>query len=68
MLPHQERVVTEFNDLADKLDKLVVFITTSPLFKGLNQEEQIRLTLQEHYMRQYALILQERIAAFKVSL
>jgi hypothetical protein len=63
MLPHQDRVVTEHSDLADKTEKLGRFIG-GELFNSLAQEEQVRLEKQYKYMRLYLEVLHERIAAF----
>lgn len=65
MSPHQERVVTEEAELTSKLTKLQDFITNSPVFKSLDQAERDRLDMQEHYMRKYQGVLQERIVAFR---
>lgn len=64
MQPHQERVVTEKNELDEKLDKLKSFIEVSPIFKALPSDEQKRLNLQFDAMAQYSSILGARIAAF----
>lgn len=64
MAPHQERVVTEKNELDEKLDKLLVFINSSPVFAGLDPAEKGRLWQQAGVMRWYSQILGDRIAAF----
>jgi len=64
MLPHQQRVVDEKTELDEKLQKLNVFILTSPLFAQLQDEEKERLQRQFSIMRDYTSVLGERIAAF----
>ena len=64
MAPHQERVVQEEIELADKLAKLDTFLLTE-LFASLDEREQVRLRLQRWFMAGYLDILQERIEAFE---
>jgi hypothetical protein len=64
MQPHQQRVVEEKKELDEKLDKLKAFIETSPIFKGLHQDERGRLNRQFDVMAEYSSILAQRIAAF----
>lgn len=64
MQPHEERVVTEQKDLADKLTKLREFITSSQIFKGLAIDEQARLKAQEFHMSMYWRVLGDRIGEF----
>lgn len=61
--PHQQRVVTEKEELAEKLAKLLAFFQT-PIFAGLSEAEQSRLRNQARFMDGYAAVLEERIAAF----
>lgn len=61
--PHQQRVVAERAELADRLTKLLAFFKTSN-FDGLDVSERIRLRLQAHHMGGYLDVLNERIAAF----
>ena len=61
--PHQQRVVDEHRDLAEKLNKLRAFFDT-PIFLGLAEAEQSRLRNQARFMDGYAAILEERIVAF----
>jgi len=63
MQPHQQRVVTEKDELAEKLTKLNAFIGGS-VFNGLPETERIRLARQGVVMKDYLDILNERIAAF----
>jgi hypothetical protein len=64
MQPHQQRVVDEKKELDEKLDKLKAFIETSPIFKGLHQDERGRLNRQFDVMAEYSSILAQRIAEF----
>jgi hypothetical protein len=57
-------VVTEKQELGEKLDKLKAFIEESPTFKKLPFEEQSRLNRQFDAMAIYSQILGERINAF----
>ena len=63
MQPHQQRVVTEKDELADKLTKLNAFIGTE-IYNSLPSDEKIRLARQACIMKDYLYILNERIAAF----
>lgn len=63
--PHQQRVVTERDELADKITKLTAFLVT-PTFARLADDEQNRLNIQLDAMRLYCVVLNERIAAFPV--
>lgn len=63
MAPHQQRVVDEMNELDEKLGKLASFLAT-PIFIGLQADEQKRLIRQHGVMLEYSAILSERIAAF----
>lgn len=58
--PHQLRVVAERNELQSRLEKLAAFISSSPNFRTVDEEEQIRLD----YMGNYLNVLNLRIAAF----
>lgn len=63
MLPHQERVATERDELVTKLVKLESFLL-SEMFTKLDPEEQTRLRRQCAIMQDYRDVLNERIAAF----
>lgn len=63
MKPHQERVVTEKNELDEKRGKLTAFIG-GETYRTLDQVEQSRLNRQLEAMTLYSNILGERIAAF----
>lgn len=62
--PHQQRVIDEANDLKEKADLLVNFISVNPIFKTLEESEQERLRKQAGLMFQYYEVLQERIENF----
>lgn len=65
MKPHEERVVTEQKELAEKLVKLRQFIEKgNPIFEGLPLDEQARLKTQEFHMSMYWRVLGDRICAF----
>lgn len=63
LLPHQQRVVDERDELDEKLLKLIAFFST-PTFAQLPAEEQDRLRMQVKFMDGYSTILQQRIEAF----
>jgi hypothetical protein len=63
MEAHQIRVVTENNELAEKLDKLQYFIL-SDKFDRLPQRQQKLLCRQNHIMNLYTDVLDERISLF----
>lgn len=66
MQPHQERVFTEKHELDEKIEKLRLFIwQPDTAFSTLDTEEQVRLRIQYHIMKQYSEILGQRIAAFE---
>ena len=64
LAPHQLRVVAERNELQSRLEKLAAFISSSPNFRTVDEEEQIRLLHQQDYMGNYLNVLNLRIAAF----
>jgi hypothetical protein len=64
LAPHQERVVNEHAELADKVTKLYKFITEGNTFPPLPAAERERLIRQYGLMKSYAAVLLERIAAF----
>ncbi len=66
MQPYQERVITEKQELDDKLTKLEAFLQ-SKIFPTLSPDEQGRLEDQATIMKQYSEILGKRIAAFGVT-
>lgn len=63
LAPHQQRVVTERDELAERLSKLFAFFQ-SPIFAGLPAAEQTRLRSQARFMDGYLAVLGERIEAF----
>lgn len=64
MLPHQQRVVDEKEELDKKAKALSDFIGNSPIFETIDDDEQERLKIQNDIMWQYSEILGERIGAF----
>ncbi|HBW8082951.1 TPA: hypothetical protein MFH09_002579 [Klebsiella pneumoniae] len=64
MEPHQQRVVGELAELSDKISKLDEFIKTSPIFTGLDGQQQGLLKAQLGAMQAYGEILSLRISAF----
>ena len=62
--PHQKRVIEEQVELETKYTNLKIFITNNPIFKSLNEEEQLRLSAQLKVMEEYNNILKDRINNF----
>ena len=62
--PHQQRVVTEKEELDKKATALSNFIGASLDFDTIDPAEQERLKMQNDVMWQYSEILGARIAAF----
>lgn len=66
LLPHQQRVVNERDELVGRMAKLYGFINGGgPAFNQLDNAEQYRLRRQLGHMTSYAEVLDERIAAFQ---
>jgi len=66
LLPHQQRVVTERDELVGRLSRLYDFVDDdNPVFSKLDDEEKSRLRRQLGHMTGYAEVLGERIAAFQ---
>ena len=63
MKPFQQRVVTERDELAEKLTSLDSFIG-GEILKVIPAEEKIRLAKQAGVMKEYLDILNDRINAF----
>lgn len=63
LLPHQQRVIDERQDLDGKIDRLSSFTETST-FAVLDPAERSRMERQLRAMVGYRNILDERIAAF----
>ncbi len=61
--PWQQRVITERDELSEKIGKLAAFQSTEA-FPQLDPEDQERLNKQMAAMCEYRCILSERIAAF----
>lgn len=65
MLPHQQRVVQERDDLAVKIEALGTFIDNqNPVFKNLDIEDQFLLKQQLTIMVEYHRVLDARINRF----
>lgn len=62
--PHQQRVVDEANDLAEKVTKLSAFILDNPIFTTLEVSEQKDMHIQLFCMENYLNVLQRRISRF----
>jgi hypothetical protein len=62
--PHQQRVVDEQTQLADKIAKLTAFINGPKWGTDVSPPERSRLRRQLAVMEQYDAILLERIGAF----
>lgn len=63
LLPHQQRVVVEKQELDDKISKLSPFIS-SGVFQSLDKGEQGRLRVQLAIMQSYSDILGQRVECF----
>ncbi|MES2352091.1 MAG: hypothetical protein V4641_31375 [Pseudomonadota bacterium] len=61
--PYQQRVITERDELADKITKLTAFLVT-PTYQRLADEEQYRQAKQLEFMGLYCTVLNQRIDAF----
>lgn len=59
--PHIQRVITEYEELNDKIGKLNKFINSNPFFKKLDAEERNDMTCQLTSMRNYSDILLSRL-------
>lgn len=64
MEAHQERVISERVELAERLDKLRTFLRTKR-FEDLVRDEQRRLTRQSLIMSDYLDVLDQRIGAWE---
>lgn len=64
MQPHQERVITEKDELDKKINSLSSFIGQNAVFQSLDEAEKGRLETQLVVMREYSDILGERIENF----
>lgn len=62
--PHQQRVVDEKNELADKVTKLAAFILDNPIFTTLEASEQKDMHIQLFCMENYLNVLERRINRF----
>ena len=62
--PHQQRVITEANELGAKIEALDAFISVNPIFEKLDVAEKSRLMVQFGLMQSYFQVLKERIYNF----
>lgn len=69
MQPHEQRVVTEKNELDEKLGKLHAFChaPSTPIFDSLPLEDRDLLTEQYEVMDRYSRVLGKRIARFAIN-
>lgn len=63
LAPHQQRVVDEHTELAERTTRLYAFFQ-GPTFPTLDAAERSRLIHQARFMDGYLAVLEERIAAF----
>jgi hypothetical protein len=63
LLPYQQRVITEQDELDSKMIALSKFFDTK-FFMDLPDEEQSLLRKQYGYMQRYSSVLSERISNF----
>lgn len=63
LLPHQQRVIAERDQLNTRLTSLRAFIA-SDTFRQVDKAERMRLLRQEQVMTEFAQVLTERIDAF----
>lgn len=63
LLPHQQRVVDEKQELDTKITALSVFLD-GVVFSTIPSDEQDRLVSQVHVMKAYSAILASRIKNF----
>jgi len=64
MQPHQQRVIQEKKQLDEKIQALVKFICSSPVFDSLDENEKNKLRDQRDAMTEYSDILGDRISSF----
>jgi len=64
LLPHQERMVIERDELTAKLIKLSQF-SHGEVFQTLEPEDQYLLSAQHRHMCEYLMVLELSIARFK---
>lgn len=64
MQPHQQRVVDEKDQLAERFGKLLVFFQ-GQMFPTLPEAEQTRLSCQALFMDGYLKVLEQRVEAFE---
>lgn len=65
MQPHEQRVVTELEELKTKWNALWGFIDHNPAFNDMEEQDRDLLVEQAGIMEQYMQILESRISRFK---
>ena len=66
MQPHQQRVISERDELSDKVSKLTSFIDPSnKIYASLDKQDQHLLEDQLIHMCDYLEVLEKRILRFK---
>lgn len=65
LLPHQQRVIEERDELRTRIDRLDRFIEQNPQFQILSAQERILLRCQLASMLDYLKALQDRIELFR---
>lgn len=60
---HQQRVITECDELFDRIAKLLIFFD-DPIFNTLSRDERHRLIRQHGFVTAYYDILCERVLRF----
>lgn len=63
--PHEQRVITERDELEEKLIKLDCFISSNSTYSTLTDMEQRLLSIQLSTMQAYHAVLCVRISLFK---
>lgn len=61
LLPYQQRVLDEYNELDAKLNDLYEFINNADEFQELSIDDQVNLHLQSEYMFLYLNSLAKRL-------
>jgi hypothetical protein len=62
VLPYQQRVIEEANELRDRTENLGLFFETEA-FRNLDRDERYRLEVQFDIMMSYRTVLRQRIFA-----
>lgn len=65
LLPHQERVLKEKEELDARIQKLVDFVEDISKFNAVARNEQVNLMRQLTAMRAYSSVLDDRVQEFR---